>query len=98
MKEEYPKIELVAPAGGKEQFIAALNAGADTIYLGYTKFGARAYAGNFSFSGLRWAADRAGLSGKKIYLTLNTILKDEEIPELLSFLNNYSQLKKKKCI
>ncbi len=89
MKKNILKIELVAPAGGPEQLIAAMNAGADAVYIGYTKYGARAYAGNFSFGQLRWAAEKARLSGKKIYLTLNTILKDEEIPELLGFLNNY---------
>jgi collagenase-like PrtC family protease len=89
MDSSMEKIELVSPAGGPDQLTAALNAGADAVYLGYSKYGARAYAGNFSFGQLRLAAEKSHASGKKIYLTLNTIIKDEEIPALLSFLDNY---------
>ena len=89
MDSSREKIELVSPAGGPDQLTAALNAGADSVYLGYSKYGARAYAGNFSFGQLRLAAEKSHASGKKIYLTLNTIIKDEEIPGLLSFLDNY---------
>jgi collagenase-like PrtC family protease len=92
MDSSLAKIELVSPAGGPEQLTAAINAGADAVYLGYRKYGARAYAGNFSFDQLRSAAEKSHASGRKIYLTLNTMLKDEEIPGLLSFLNNYLSL------
>ena len=50
MSSNIKKIELAAPAGGWEQFIAALNSGADSIYLGYKQFGARAYADNFDLN------------------------------------------------
>ena len=87
--ENISKIELLAPAGGFEQLIAALNAGADSVYLGFTQYGARAYAQNFNFNQLRKAADRAHNRGVKIYLTLNTIIKDDEIYDIIYFLNNY---------
>ncbi|MCD4670068.1 MAG: U32 family peptidase, partial [Actinomycetia bacterium] len=89
MTENKSKIELVAPAGGPGQLTAALNAGADSIYLGYKQYGARAYAENFDFKQLRKAVDRAHGRGVKIYLTLNTIIKNDEIPDIVYFLNNY---------
>ncbi|MCK5567849.1 MAG: U32 family peptidase, partial [Actinomycetia bacterium] len=72
MSSNIKKIELVAPAGGWEQFIAALNSGADSVYLGYKQFGARAYADNFNFKRLIKAAAIAHKRSAKIYLTLNT--------------------------
>ncbi|MFC2145155.1 U32 family peptidase [Actinomycetota bacterium] len=89
MPSNIKKIELVAPAGGWEQFIAALNSGADSVYLGYRQFGARAYADNFSFKQLVKAVAIAHKRNAKVYLTLNTILKDDEIPEIVHFLNKY---------
>ena len=92
MGNKRQKLELVAPAGGPAQLIAAINAGADSVYLGYKQYGARAYAGNFSFRQLKWAVERAHDSGKKIYLTLNTIIKNSELSGLLGFLNKYISL------
>lgn len=89
MSSNIKKIELVAPAGGWEQLIAALNSGADSVYLGYKQFGARAYADNFNFKQLTKAVAIAHKRSAKIYLTLNTILKDDELPEVLHFLNKY---------
>ena len=89
MSSAIKKIELVAPAGGWDQLTAALNSGADSIYLGYTQFGARAYAENFNFKQLKKAAAIAHKRGSKIYLTLNTVLKDSELAEVLSFLDQY---------
>ncbi len=89
MSSGIKKIELVAPAGGWDQLIAALNSGADSIYLGYEQFGARAYAENFNFKQLKRAAAIAHKRGSKIYLTLNTILKDSELAGVLSFLDRY---------
>ena len=89
MKESRSTIELVAPVGGPKQLIAAINAGADSVYLGYKNYSARAFAENFNFDQLRWAVERAHSSDVKVYLTLNTIIKDEEIPDLIGFLNNY---------
>ena len=65
----YP--ELLAPAGNKESLIGAFNAGADAVYLAGERFGARAYAANFSKEELLEAIDYAHLFHKKIYLTVN---------------------------
>jgi len=84
------KIELVSPAGGRLQLTAAINAGADAVYIGYEKFGARAYAENFDFAALKEAVNDAHRSGVKIYLTLNTLIKDCELPEVAAFLEEYT--------
>lgn len=73
------KIELLSPAGSYEALKAAINAGADAVYLGGQMFGARAYANNLSNEDLLHAIDYTHLYGKKLYLTLNTLLKDNEI-------------------
>ena len=79
------KVELLAPAGSYEAFAAALNAGADAVYMGGTRFGARAYADNFSNEDLSRAIRTAHLHGKKVYLTVNTLTRQEEMPELTDF-------------
>lgn len=75
--------EVLAPAGSYESLVAAINAGADAVYLGGEKFGARAYADNFSKEVLLQAIDFAHLHKKKIYLTVNTLLKEDELREQL---------------
>ncbi len=77
------KVEILAPAGDKNALIAAINAGCDAIYLGYSKFSARAGAKNFDSEELRWAVSYAHLLDVKIYLTINTIIKNNEIAELI---------------
>jgi len=84
------KLELTVPAGGTEQLIAAVNAGADSVYLGYKNYGARAYAENFDLDQIKLAVAFAHSRNVKVYLTLNTLLKDIEIRELLDFLKKYS--------
>lgn len=79
-------IELLAPAGNYECFKAAICGGADAIYLGLNRFGARANADNFSVDELVVALDEAHLFGKKIYLTVNTLFKDNEFEELYRLL------------
>lgn len=79
------KTELLAPAGNMEAFRGALNAGADAVYLAGQNFGARAYAGNFSEEELRDALQRAHLFGVRIYLTVNTLTRQEELAELTAF-------------
>ena len=86
------KLELVSPAGGWEQLVAAVNAGADSVYLGYNRFGARAFADNFDLKQLKKAISFAHNSNVKIYLTLNTLLKDDEIEDIVSFLEEYIPL------
>ena len=71
--------EILAPAGSFQTFKAVIEAGADAIYVGGAKFGARAYADNFSQEELLEALDYAHLKNKKVYLTVNTLLKNDEI-------------------
>lgn len=80
MKRE---IEILAPAGSVESLKAAIAAGADAVYAGGTMFGARAYANNLSEEELLDAIDYVHLHGKKIYLTVNTLLKEKELEEQL---------------
>ena len=79
--------ELLSPAGSLEICKAVLNAGADAVYLGGDKFGARAFAKNFTQNDIQEALDFAHMRGKKIFLTVNTLLKNKEIEtELFSYL------------
>ena len=81
------KHELLSPAGSLDICKAVINAGADAVYLGGDKFGARAFAKNFTQSDIREALDFAHLRGKKIFLTVNTLLKNKEIEtELFTYL------------
>ena len=76
------KPELLAPAGDYGCFQAALKAGADAVYMGGQQYGARAYAGNFSRDEVLSALDEAHFYGKRIYLTVNTLMKQEELDRL----------------
>ena len=83
-------IELLAPAGSYEGFEAAIGAGADAVYVGGSMFGARAYAQNFTQEELLKAIDMAHIHGRKLYLTVNTLLKNRELKEeLVSYLTPY---------
>ncbi len=75
-------VELLAPAGNMQSFLAALKSGADAMYLGLQNFGARASAGNFSLDELKEVRRLSALHGKKIYVTMNTLVKQKEISEL----------------
>lgn len=77
------QVEVLAPAGSMESFRAAVNAGADAVYAGGNMFGARAYAGNFDGEQLKEALDIAHIHGRKLYLTVNTLLKNNELKEQL---------------
>mgnify|MGYP000878426604 CR=1 FL=1 len=77
------EIELLAPAGSYEAFEAALGAGADAVYVGGPDFGARAYARNFTQEELIRAIHTSHIHGKKLYLTVNTLLKNRELKERL---------------
>lgn len=76
-------IELLAPGGSYDSVMAAFNAGADAVYTGGDLFGARANAQNLTLEELYSAIDYAHLFGKKIYLTINTLIKQKEIEEQL---------------
>lgn len=78
--------ELLSPAGNMECLKAAVNNGADAIYLGGKTFGARAYAGNFSNEELKEAVNYAHLYGVKIYITVNTIIYNTEVDELIKYI------------
>lgn len=79
-------VELLAPAGNKESFYGAIHAGADAVYLAGSKFGARAYADNFTTEDLIVCIRYAHIFGKKVYLTVNTLMKNEDISELYDYL------------
>lgn len=79
-------VEILAPAGSWECLEAAVSAGADAVYLGGAKFGARAYAENFGGEELISAIDYVHIHGRKLYLTVNTLFKDEELEGLYDFL------------
>lgn len=80
------KVELLAPAGNYQALLGALNAGADAVYLGGDKFGARAYADNFTKEEICKALRHAHFWGKRIYLTVNTLVKEEEFAQLYDYL------------
>ena len=78
------KTELLAPAGGEQSARVALLAGADAVYLGLKEFSAREGAENFDESALRRTADFAHLLGAKVYVCLNTLVKDGEMARFFS--------------
>ncbi len=83
------RVELLAPAGNYEAFLGAVNAGADAVYLGGEKFGARAYADNFTTEEICRAIHTAHFMGRKIYLTVNTLIKESEFGELIPYLQPF---------
>ena len=72
-------VELLAPCGSYESFLAAVNAGADAVYLAGNKYGARAYAENFDTEKLCFVIMQAHARKVKVYLTVNTLVKDVEL-------------------
>ena len=82
--------ELLSPAGSYESFEAAFGAGADAVYVGGPAFGARAYAQNFSLEELIAAIETAHIHNRKLYLTVNTLLKNRELEgQLFEYLAPY---------
>lgn len=79
-------IELSMPAGSLENAVNAFNAGADSVYFGLKEFSARKSAENFSISDFRKIRKIAKESGRKIYITINTLIKDSELDALFSTL------------
>lgn len=80
------KVELLAPAGNYDALLGAVNAGADAVYLGGEQYGARAYADNFSRDEIISGIRLAHIYHKKIYLTINTLVKERELEGLYDFL------------
>ena len=79
-------VELLSPAGEYDSFIGAINAGADAVYLAGNMYGARASAVNFTTEEIISALNYAHLFGRKIYLTVNTLTKEEELDKLYDFI------------
>lgn len=81
--------ELLAPAGSLEILKGVIESGADAVYVGGSMFGARAYANNFTEDELLEAIDFAHLRGVKVYLTVNTLIKNSEFSKLYDYLLPY---------
>lgn len=87
------KPELLAPVGNVESFYAALNAGADAVFMGLPEFNARGRASNFTRPMLQLAVQRAKEKGVKVYVTLNILIKNKEIDQLIDVLSFLQALK-----
>lgn len=83
------RVELLAPAGNSEGFYGAIHAGADAVYLGGSRFGARAYADNFTTEELVSCIRYAHLWGRKVYLTVNTLVKESEFSDIYEYILPY---------
>ncbi|HPT82285.1 MAG TPA: peptidase U32 family protein [Limnochordia bacterium] len=81
-------MELLAPAGSFEALRAAVENGADAVYLGGKKFNARAAAANFGPEELQAAFDYCHIRGVRVYVTVNTLLRDDELEEALAYLED----------
>jgi len=81
------KPELLAPAGSLESFFAAMEKGADAVYAGLTEFSARAKAKNFTLSRMERIVAYAHSLGRRVYVTLNTLVKEQELAKLVEVLS-----------
>ncbi|MBQ3122534.1 MAG: U32 family peptidase [Firmicutes bacterium] len=84
--------ELLAPAGNMEALRAAISNGCDAVYLGMQKFGARAYSDNFDYESLKEAVDYAHLRDVKIFVTMNTIVFEDELEEMKAQVNMLNEI------
>ena len=85
------KIELLAPCGNIDALYAAVSAKADAVYLSGVSFGARAFANNFTNEQLKTAVEYAHLHNVLVYVTINTIIKENEFDELTKTINDRCQ-------
>lgn len=85
-------LELLAPAGDWDALLAALSAGADAVYLGGKAFSARQYASNFDLPQLEKAVELFHLHGRKLYVTVNTLIADSEMAEAIRFVSDLYQI------
>lgn len=89
-KAKERKVEILAPAGSMDSLRAAIGAGADAVYMGGSRFGARAFADNPDREGMLAAIDYAHIHGRKLYMTVNTLLREDEMgEELRNYLKPY---------
>ncbi|MDO5026992.1 MAG: DUF3656 domain-containing protein [Tissierellia bacterium] len=86
------KYELLAPVGDMDMFEAAICAKADAVYLAGDQFGARAYASNFDLEELNIIVKKAHKNQTKVYLTVNTLIKDEEFKKLYNYLIKLAEI------
>lgn len=86
------KIELLAPAGNFDCLVAAVQNGADAVYLAGKSFGARSFADNFDISELEKAVDYCHVRGVKVYVTVNTLVLDDELEQLVLYMSELSQM------
>ena len=86
-------MELLAPAGNFEKFLTAIHFGADAVYMAGGKYGLRAFAGNFDENEMRKAVEIAHEKGRKVYVTLNIIARDEDFEELPTYLQFLQEIK-----
>src|SRR6056297_2638043 len=93
MRKKHTKPELLLPAGNTEAFYAAAEGGADAVYLGLQQFNARERADNFTYQQLTALLEEAEKHKMKVYLTLNTVIKNKELPALIDTLYAVSQTK-----
>lgn len=84
--------EILAPAGSPETWAAALDAGADAVYLGMKSFSARAFAANFAFEELARVVDMTHEQGAKIFVAFNSLLKESELPDAARALDVLSKI------
>jgi len=87
------KPELLSPAGSLEAFFAAMEKGADAVYAGLRDFSARAKAKNFTLSQMERMTAYAHSHGKKLYVTLNTLVKEAELPQLIDTLSSLEAMR-----
>lgn len=88
---EKRQVEILAPAGSFDSMKAAVAAGADAVYMGGSRFGARAYADNPDEKGLLEAIDYVHLHGRRLYMTVNTLFKEDELKELENYMRPYCE-------
>src|SRR5512137_969033 len=81
------KPELLAPAGSLEAFFAAMENGADAVYAGLNEFSARAKAKNFTLPQMERITAYAHSLGRRVYVTLNTLVKEQELPQVVEILS-----------
>ncbi len=90
---KFENLEVLAPAGDSERFYSAINYGADAVYLGAKSFGMRASPDNFTFEQLKEAVEFAHSKNVKVYLTCNTLPRNNEIPEFEEFIKSAQNCK-----
>lgn len=86
------KIEILAPAGGYDSLISAVRSGADAVYLGATEFSARSSAKNFTLDELKNAIEYCHIRDAKVYLTVNTLVTDDELGDAMDIVINSAKM------